>query len=96
MYAEPAAPMAALLKRQPRCRKPIVWDEEANEAFEAMKRALLDKLKFWLINPDKGFVIRTDASDYAVGAVLEQVEDRRHTPSFALYLSGRDTSNCSR
>ena len=40
-----------------------------------MKHALLDKLKLWLINPDKGFVLRTEASDYAGGAVLEQVED---------------------
>ena len=56
-------------------RRPIIWDDEANDAFEAMKRALLDKLKLWLINLDKGFVLRTDASYYAVGAVLEQVED---------------------
>ena len=56
-------------------KKPIIWDDEANDAFEAMKCALLDKPKLWLINPDPGFVLRTDASDYAVGAVLEQVED---------------------
>ena len=56
-------------------KKPIIWDDEANDAFEAMKRALLDKLKLWLINADKWFVLCTDASHYAVGAVLEQVED---------------------
>ena len=50
-------------------------------AFEAMKRALLDKLKLWVINLDIGFVLCTDASDYAIGAVLEQVEDNgTHVP----------------
>ena len=80
MYEETAAPMTALLKgnrdeTKKGSNKPIIWDDKASDAFEAMKRALLDKLKLWLINPDKGFVLRTDASDYAVGAVLEQVED---------------------
>ena len=28
-----------------------------------------------LVDPNKGFVLHTDASDYAVGAVLEEVRD---------------------
>ena len=86
MYAEMAALMTALLKgnrdeTKKGSKKPIIWDDEANDSFEAMKRALLDKLRLWLINPNKGFVLRTYALDYAVGAVLEQVEDdRTHVP----------------
>ena len=34
-----------------------------------------------LVHPDRWFVLRTNASDYAVGAVLEQVlDDGRHVP----------------
>ena len=76
MYAEVAAPMTALLnsyrdETKKGGKKPVIWEDEANDAFQAMKRALLEKLKLLLINPEKVFVLRTDASDYAVGAVLE-------------------------
>ena len=80
MYAEMAASMTALLRgnrdqTKKGSKKPIIGDDEVNDASEAMERALLDKLRLWLINPDKGFVLRKDASDYAVGAALEQVKD---------------------
>ena len=45
-------------------------------------------LSLHLLNPDKRFVLRADASDYAVGAVLEQVqEDQNHVP-VALWSRG--------
>ena len=40
-----------------------------------MKAALLKLLSLHLLNPDKGFVLWTNASDHAVGAVLEQVQE---------------------
>ena len=46
-----------------------------------MKQALLSAVGLHLVDPDRGFVLRTDASDYAIGAVLEQVlDDGRHVP----------------
>ena len=46
-----------------------------------MKADLLKPLRLHLLNPDKGFVLRTDASDYALNAVLEQVqEEGSHVP----------------
>ena len=46
-----------------------------------MKQALLSAVGLHLVDPDRGFVLRTDASDYAVAAVLEPVLDEgRHVP----------------
>ena len=80
IYAEMPPPMTALLEgngdeTEKGSRRPIIWDDEANDAFEAMKPALLDKVKLWLVNAYIGFVLRTDNSDHAIGTVVEQVED---------------------
>ena len=62
-------------------KKNLPWTTEAKEVFDNLKEQLLGQLGFFLLDPDKGFVLRTDASDYAVGAVLEQVGcDGTHVP----------------
>ena len=40
-----------------------------------MKQAQLSVLSLHLMDPDPGFVLRTDTSNYAIGAVFEQVLD---------------------
>ena len=80
MYAEYAAPMTTMLKgnreeTKKGSKKALVWTEESDRAFEGMKQALLSAVGLHLVDPDRGFVLRTDASDYAIGAVLEQVLD---------------------
>ena len=62
-------------------KKKLARTTEAEEAFETLKRTFFGKLGLFLINPDIRFVLRTDALDYAVKAVLEQVrEDGSHVP----------------
>ena len=51
-------------------RKKLAWTPEAEDAFSRLKERLLGQLGLFLVDPDKGFVLRTDTSDYAVGAVL--------------------------
>ena len=86
MYAEYAAPMTTMLKGNREetknlSKKALAWNDESDRAFEGMKQALLSAVGLHLVDPDRGFVLRTDASDYAVGAVLEQVlDDGRHVP----------------
>ena len=62
-------------------KKKLAWTPEAEDAFNRLKERLLGQLGLFLVDPDKGFVLRTDASDYAVGAVLEQIrDDGSHVP----------------
>ena len=50
----------------------LVWNEAEKADFEAIKKALTGTLSLQVINPEWPFVLRTDASNFAVGAVLEQ------------------------
>ena len=50
----------------------IAWDEDMEKAFQTLKNKLASKPVIVLPDPDKQFVLRTDASDYGLGAVLLQ------------------------
>lgn len=52
-----------------------MWKESEKEAFEKVKAVLAQKLELFVVDPDKPFVLRTDASDKAIGAVLEQYRE---------------------
>ena len=86
MYAEYAATIAAMLKgsreeTEKGSKEALVWNEESDRASEGMKLALLSAVGLHLVDPDRGFVLRTHASVYAISAVLEQVLDHgRHVP----------------
>ena len=55
------------------CTQAQAYDTEAEEALDKLKERLLGQLGLFLPDLDKGFVMRTDAWDYAMGAFLEQV-----------------------
>ena len=86
MYVEYAAPVTAMLKcnqeeTKKGSKKGLVWNEQSNRAFERMKQPLLSAVGLHVPDLNRGFVLRTDASRYAIGAVLEQVPDYgRHVP----------------
>ena len=76
-YAEFAGPLMAKLQLNRKdgkkgSTKPIVWKESDRQSFEKLKQVLGAHLELFRVDPDKPFVLRTDASDRAVGAVLEQ------------------------
>ena len=62
-------------------RAKIEWDVEDERLFEEVKRKLCSNLVLQRVNPDKPFILRTDASRYAVGATLEQLLDEDRQPT---------------
>ena len=88
MFAEFAAPLQEKLKL-PReltragSKHPLTWTPQEEKAFERLKQALVADLELHHINPAKPFVLRTDASNYAIGAVLEQFPEVNGLPSLA-------------
>jgi putative transposase len=49
--------------------------------FEELKQKLCEALSLNCVNPNKPFVLRVDASRYAVGATLEQLPDEGRMPT---------------
>ena len=73
MYAELSGPLHKMLQvgkfdGRKGSKKKLACTPEAEDAFSRLKERLLGQLGLFLVDPDKGFVLRTDASDYAVGA----------------------------
>jgi hypothetical protein len=58
-------------------RKDIEWDwmQEAEQAFQDLKQAFTTAPMLVMRDPEKPMRVETDASDFAYGAVLSQLED---------------------
>ena len=79
-YAKFAAPLTELLKVGRDAGKAgskvrVKWTDECEEAFHHLKAALCEVATLHVPQFDRPFYIRTDASRYAIGAVLEQVDE---------------------
>ena len=66
-YGTVAAPLTALLKREA-----FRWTEEAEEAFNLLKQALMSAPLLQMPDFDRSFIIDCDASGSGFGAVLHQ------------------------
>src|SRR6516165_7612167 len=67
-HARITVPLTRLLKKD----VPFTWGADEQRAFERLKRALVTAPVLQSPDPDLPYVVTTDASDYAVGAVLSQ------------------------
>ena len=86
MYAQVAARLQDKLK-VPRdigkkgSKQKVEFDAEDLAAFQELKNRLVSGLALQRVNPDKPFVLRVDASGYAVGATLEQLREGDQKPT---------------
>jgi hypothetical protein len=75
-FAKVAGPLQDLTKTPKGSKKnqKLVWTDEAEEAFIATKKLLTARLELFVVDPDKPFLLETDASDFAIGATLKQFD----------------------
>lgn len=85
-YGTVAAPLTDLLQSS----TPWHWSSRQQSAFDSLKVALCAAPVLCFPDPEKPFVVGTDASDYAVGAVLQQDHGRGLQP--VAYLSRKLSS----
>lgn len=69
-YGDKAAGFTDSLKN-----KQLKWTEAARQCFVCLKEALTTKVVLQFVKPDQPFQLTTDASDVAIGAILEQEDD---------------------
>jgi hypothetical protein len=79
-YSKIAAPLTRLT-----CKNKLEWNAEADQAFETLKKAFTTAPI--LTHPDfqKPFFLETDASDFALGAVLSQPDKDGHLHPVAFH-----------
>lgn len=75
-YSNKILPLLELLKKGAKWK----WDKEKEETFNYLRNVIFDNIS--LHHPDftKKFLLRTDASKYAVSAVLTQTKDNLEIP----------------
>ena len=82
-YAEFDAHLMAKVGREEGKRgskKKVEWSTSDLESFEELKRRLAQELALYQPNFEQPFILRCDASDFAIGAVLSQIIDGKERP----------------
>ncbi|GFX94771.1 retrovirus-related Pol polyprotein from transposon 297 [Trichonephila clavipes] len=91
-FSEIARPLSNLTKKKAFWE----WSEEEEKAFQTLKQCLVSPPILKQADFSKPFLIRTDASNYALAAVLLQGEDKEEHPvEFASRLLNPAESNYS-
>jgi len=79
-FSELARPLSSLTRKN----TPFAWSDSQEEAFIKLKDAFCSAPVLTIPDPSKPFIVETDASNFAIGAVLSQFdeENRLHPCAF--------------
>ena len=80
-YSKIALPLTNLLRKD----VPFSWNEEQEEAFDALKTALTTPPILAFPDFSKEFILSTDASDFGIGSCLMQIKDHKKMNVIAYY-----------
>ena len=75
-YSQIAVPLTNLTKENVK----YVWTEKCENAFKRLKEALISSEVLAFPKPNNEYILDTDASNFAIGAVLSQVHDGVERP----------------
>lgn len=73
-FAHISSPMNELLKT----KKKFIWSSSQSDSFNALKEALVSAPVLQIADPKRTYWVTTDASDVAIGAVLEQEDENNN------------------
>ena len=65
--------------------KPFIWNSYAQKSFDHLKKAFTSAPILVHVDPSCPFIIETDASDFALGAILSQYQDDQLLHPVAFY-----------
>lgn len=83
-YSMLTAPLTSLLKGKP---KTLLWNSEAEHAFQSLKTAFTSAPLLHHPNPERAFIVEVDASTTGVGGVLSQYSDSSSKPMPCAFFS---------
>jgi hypothetical protein len=80
-YSGIATPLINLIKKD----RTFAWTENEQLVFEKLKRRFSKTPILAVFDPELLIIIKTDASDYAIGACIMQLKKERKFYPFAFY-----------
>ena len=90
-YSEISLPLTELTKKE----NPFKWTQEAQAAFEKLKKIFLKEPVLTSFDPEKESIIETDASGYAIGAVHMQYDEDGHLHPCAFFSKKMIPAECN-